>query len=118
MGALICMSTFGHVRGVGGIRCFKRFVRTWICYIDDVLLVWKGTETDPHKFICKLNGNTCNIKLTYGFDPVSIPFLDLRITKKDGLLVTSTFRKPTAANTILRADSFHPRSLVKGSPMG
>lgn len=79
----------------------------WICYIDDILVVWKGTESDIYEFIHELNDNTCNIRLMYGFDQVSIPFLDLRITKKSGSLVTSTFRKSTVANTLLGADRYH-----------
>lgn len=59
-------------------------------------MVWKGTETE---FMDELNDNDRNIRLAFGFDLVSIPFLDLRIAKKDGILVTSTFHKPMVANT-------------------
>lgn len=100
------------------LRSFDRFVRLCIRYIDDILVVWKGTETELEEFINELNGNTHDIRLTFGFDLVLIPFIDLRIMKKDGVLVTFTFRKPTAPKTLLLADSFHPRSLVKGNPMG
>lgn len=86
--------------------------------VDRLLIYsWKGTKTDLSEFICELSENTRNIRLTYGFNLVLIPFLDLRVTKKHDLLDTSTFHKPTAVNTLLRADSFHPRSLVKGIPM-
>lgn len=66
---------------------------------------------DLHAFIKELKENDHNIKLTSSFDLRSIPFLDLRIYKNYGHLETSTYRKPTAANT-LRVDSFHPKSIV------
>jgi hypothetical protein len=49
----------------------------------------------------------------------NIPFLDLDISKNDkGYLHTSIFRKPTGGNTILRADSFHPKRLKENIPYG
>ncbi|OCT78766.1 hypothetical protein XELAEV_18029856mg [Xenopus laevis] len=38
--------------------------------------------------------------------------------KKDGLLCTKTYRKSTATNTLLYAESHHPESLIKGIPIG
>ncbi|CAI9540260.1 unnamed protein product, partial [Staurois parvus] len=37
---------------------------------------------------------------------------------EDKRLLTKTFRKPTAANTLLEARSYHPRSLISGIPVG
>ncbi|XP_055767325.1 uncharacterized protein LOC129842721 [Salvelinus fontinalis] len=49
----------------------------------------------------------------------NIHFLDLDISKNDkGCLHTSIFRKPTDGNTILRADSFHPKRLKENIPYG
>lgn len=38
----------------------------------------------------------------------TIHFLDVKLTKIEGLLQTTVFRKPTDKNTILAMDSFHP----------
>lgn len=49
----------------------------------------------------------------------NIHFLDLNISKNEkGCLHTSIFRKPTDGNTILRADSFHPKRLKENIPYG
>lgn len=46
----------------------------------------------------------------------SINFLDLKIyVDPEGALHTTIYRKPTDRNTILRADSFHPSSLISNS---
>lgn len=47
-----------------------------------------------------------------------IQFLDLRIAVENNTLVRKTYRKETAANTLLKADSFHPVHLKYGIPTG
>lgn len=50
---------------------------------------------------------------------VAISFLDVGIfVKMDMTIGTTLFRKPTAGNTILRANSGQPTSLVKSIPYG
>lgn len=97
---------------VYSLASFRKSVGIWVCYIDDVLVVWMGREKELHECINKLNLNDRNIKLTYNFDCVSFPFLDLQNTKEGIRLVTSTYHKPTAANTLLQAGSFHPKALI------
>lgn len=36
---------------------YRDHVHTWLRYIDDVLMVWKGTLEDLHMFIDQLNQN-------------------------------------------------------------
>lgn len=45
-------------------------------------------------------------------------FLDLSIRLEMGKLVTKTYRKKTAANTLLFAESYHPKPLIHGIPEG
>lgn len=69
-----------------------------------------------HQF---LNATNPNIKLSLDFNDNEIHFLDLKIFKDSvGLLHTSIFRKETDRNTILRADSCHPSSLISNIPFG
>lgn len=56
------------------------------------------------------------IRLTYTYDPNSLPFLDLLITIVGGRFETKTYRKITAANTLLQASSHHPLLLIKRDP--
>ncbi|CAJ0931577.1 unnamed protein product [Ranitomeya imitator] len=38
-------------------------VCTWVCFIDDIFVIWQGSETDLTSFIQLLNDNSLNIKL-------------------------------------------------------
>lgn len=52
-------------------------------------------------------------------DSNSISFLDTLMIKDDlGNLKTILFRKPTAGNTILRSNIFHPVPLQRAIPFG
>lgn len=80
-------------------------------------MISTGSIEELHEFMRELNRNKRNVCLTYNYHQTQIPFLDLNISIKDGSLVTSTFRKETAANTLLYATSHHPDSLVQGIPI-
>lgn len=88
-------------------------------YIDDVLVLWNGDNVSLNKFIAELGKNDFNLKFTYEASPEQIGFLDLLISKDmEGKITTSLYRKDTAGNMILRADSSHPRHIVKNIPYG
>lgn len=81
-------------------------------------MIWKGDLDSVNTFIKYLNINDRNIRLTYTFDQSRIYFYDLWIKMEKNYLVTSTFCKDTAANTLLRADSHHPQCWKDGIPVG
>lgn len=91
---------------------------TWLMYINDILLIWAGSHMELTQFMDELSHNSWNIRLTFTVDPTEIPFLDLSIRLEKGKLLTKTYRKTTAANTLLVADSHHPKSLIRGIPVG
>ncbi|XP_056380387.1 uncharacterized protein LOC130275860 [Hyla sarda] len=91
----------------------------WGRYIDDVFVVWSGSENLFKEFVEGLNHNPLGLKFTFEIDRDELPFLDVLIRRgENGLLETSTFRKPTSTNSLLRWDSFHPIPLKKGIPTG
>lgn len=92
--------------------------RLWLRYIDDVLMVWEGSAEQLVDFVSQLNINERNIRLTYTYHGETLPFLDLQITKSGDRLTTCTFRKETAANTLLLAQSHHPKPLINRIPTG
>ncbi|XP_077155704.1 uncharacterized protein LOC143818198 [Ranitomeya variabilis] len=48
-----------------------------------------------------------------------LDFLDLKIeVAQDGHISTDVYRKPTATNALLQADSSHLRSTIRGIPIG
>lgn len=91
---------------------------TWLRYIDDIMMVWLGDREELDEFLSILNKNDRNTVLTHVIDANTISFLDLQITCVDTRLETCTYRKPTAANTLLQASSHHPDHLIKGIPVG
>ncbi|XP_040206678.1 uncharacterized protein LOC120937480 [Rana temporaria] len=97
---------------------FEKHVALWVRFIDDVLVVWRGTTAEFEKFMSELNNNTRNIFITFKVDREQIEFLDLMIRKEGRTIVTNTFRKPTAGNTLLHATSHHPWALIRGIPIG
>lgn len=111
MGTCICLPPSRLVGG--GSRLYLIDV-AWLMYIDDVLMVWAGTRSEQVDFMGELGNNTRNLRLTFVVDPHEILFLDLSIKLVNIRLTTKTFRKETAANTLLQADSHHPRSLIQG----
>ncbi|OCT57461.1 hypothetical protein XELAEV_18003444mg [Xenopus laevis] len=73
----------------------------WIGYIDDILLIWKGTKEEALEFVEKLNNNEINIKLTLNMSEISVSFLDLLIINDGkGKLTTKNFKKETATNSL------------------
>lgn len=97
---------------------YMSHVHTWLRYIDDVMMVWRGDVTSLETCKSELNCNDRNIKLTFTHDKEYIAFLDLKISVGEQTLTTKTFRKDTAANTLLRADSYHPKKMKDGIPIG
>lgn len=89
----------------------------WHRYIDDVLMLWDGPKELLQTFVQLLNKNVFNLKFTKTCDQKRIYFLEIFV-KPDSTLGTTLFCKPTAENTIFKANSGHPSSLVKLIPYG
>ncbi|CAJ0959959.1 unnamed protein product, partial [Ranitomeya imitator] len=90
----------------------------WFCYIDDLLFLWAGSESECMTFISELNNNTLNITLTALFSTSMVDFLDLKIMKNGTQIQTKLFRKTTATNSLLHFMSFHPQHLRNNLPKG
>lgn len=91
----------------------------WTRYIDDIFILWQGSESSFVKYVQNLNHNLIGLKFTYECNPFTLPFLDVLISKgAKGNLETKVYRKSTSTNSLLKWESCHPRSLVKGIPRG
>ena len=94
-------------------------VTFWKRYIDDIFMVFVGSEDELFQFKEYINGTHHTLKFTMEHSREQIDFLDLRIsTDNEGNLQTTIFRKPTDRNTILHANSHHPRRMVDNIPYG
>ena len=94
------------------------FDQFWRRFIDDVLLIWTGTESQLKEFITFINTLHPTIKFTanYSFETCSVPFLDTIITIRNGEIVTDLYRKPTHSPQYLLPSSTHPPHCVKNIP--
>ncbi|XP_069599809.1 uncharacterized protein [Ranitomeya imitator] len=97
---------------------FNSYVLRWFRYIDDLLFLWTGSETDCRDFITTLNSNGLNISLTACLSTTSVDFLDLKVMKVGNQIQTKIFRKTTATNNFLHFSSFHPQHLRDNLPKG
>ena len=98
---------------------FHSKISLWRRYIDDVLLIWKGTPSELNQFFIYVNSSTDYLSFTMECDNQSIDFLDLTIFKDvNNILQSTIYRKPLSRNTLLRADSNHSPHLVRNIPVG
>lgn len=97
---------------------FKDNIKLYCRFIDDILILFKGTEMDLREMHNYLNNTNKNIKLTLEHSENEINFLDLTVYRKDHQLHTTLYRKPTDRNTILHYQSYHPQHLKDNIPYG
>lgn len=90
----------------------------WKRFIDDVLFIWDGDLESVQAFLAHLNNNNRGIVLSHKISPVEIHFLDLKISIKEGNIVTSTFFKKTDRNGYIPLDSCHYHSWLLAVPKG
>jgi len=78
-------------------------------YVDDTFLLFKNCS-QVEQFVSYLNTKHPNLKFTYEIEQNSkLPFLDTIITKDNGRLTTSVYRKPTFTGLGVNYSSFSPK---------
>ena len=97
----------------------KDKTRIFLRFIDDLFIIWKGTETELKSFLNEINDVHGTIKFDYQYSKKEINFLDLTIYKNDnGELCTKVYTKPTDRQSYLYRTSCHPEHLKKSIPYG
>ena len=105
------------------IKFYKR-------YLDDIIIVFKGSTKELHTFLDKINSIHNSIKFTMSHTTIkdekcnecgcqdinSIPFLDTQCQIKNKKIITDLYRKPTDRNQYLLPTSCHPNSVTKNIP--
>ncbi|OCU00192.1 hypothetical protein XELAEV_18005966mg [Xenopus laevis] len=87
-------------------------------YIDDCLLIWKGTEELLNIFIQTLNCNKYNLRFTHELSKESVNFLDLNIYTVENSLRTHLYRRETDCNGFIPYNSGHHRKWLNNIPRG
>lgn len=88
---------------------FATHIRWFGRYIDDLHLVWSGTDLVAEQFANYIDNNNLNLKFTFKFQENFIHFLDITCVGDEKLGVSvAPFRKSTTGNATLLASSCHP----------
>ena len=90
---------------------FLTHIRNCKTYIDDVLVIWRGSVSEAEQFLTWLNTQNDFLKFPQVISADTLVFLDLNITIEGDWLSTTTHTKNTARNCLLRFDSFHPKPM-------
>ena len=98
--------------------CLQTFANFYCQFIDDIFLLWKGSETQLVDFITRLNSRHPTIKFDFKYSQSSIEFLDTKIykNKEKNKLLTTIYQKPTDRRNFLDPTSTHPKSLINSIP--
>lgn len=79
-------------------------------YIDDVVIIWDGTEDLVQTFVEHCNNNDMGLSFTSVSDPNTLAFLDLLLSHDDHTIHSQNYINPTAGNSYLHYKScHHPR---------
>ncbi|KAL8574258.1 hypothetical protein ACOMHN_063665 [Nucella lapillus] len=92
-------------------------IDTWKRFIDDIFLLWTGSEEEMDRLITFINDYHPSIKFTSTSSDSAIPFLDILISVHDGYLQTDLYCKPTDAHAYLYRTSCHPRHTINNIPI-
>ena len=87
-------------------------------FIDDIFMIWAGTEEEFLEFMIEINKLHPTIKFTceYNIRERSTTFLDTRVTITDKGISTDLYKKPTDRVMYLLPDSCHPSHVFKSIP--
>lgn len=108
-----------HLMSDESLSMYRCHILSWHRYIYDILRLWNGSRDLLATFIQLFNKNDYSLSFTMTSYQKHISFLDIEIfIKPNFTLGTTLFQKPKAGNTILKANSGHPSSLVKSIPYG
>lgn len=92
------------------ITCWKR-------YIDDIFLVWQGSESHLLEFFKYIDTVHPTIKFQHEYSTEAINFLDINVrVNQDGSLSTDVYQKPTDTHSYMNWVSAHPRHLKFSVP--
>ena len=91
----------------------KMFLR----FIDDLFMIWTGSEQELLDFMSDLNKKHPSIKFEFKYSQTKIEFLDVLVYKDhNNMLQTTIYRKQTDRQNYLDARSEHPKLLKDSIP--
>ena len=83
-------------------------------YIDDLFMIWNGSEASLLEFVAYLNSVHETIKFTFKYSASQLEFLDVLVIKDSkGYLSTDVYQKDTDTHSYLHCHSAHPKHCKK-----
>lgn len=67
-------------------------------YIDDVIIIWEGSESLVQEFVTHCNNNSMGPSFTTVIDRENLAFLDLEMYQVENSIQARNYTKPTAGN--------------------
>ena len=89
----------------------------YLRFIDDIFIVWNGTNTEFDIFLKKINEFHPIIKFEYEISQTEANLLDTTVFKIDNKLGPKVYVKPTDRQSYLHSKSEHPNSTKEVLPI-
>ena len=89
---------------------------TWLKFLDNIFVIWTEGSDKLKVFIDYLNNLHPTIKFSCSHSLANIPFLDVMVSLKDGLIQTDLYTKPTDKHQYLLISSCHPTHTKRSIP--
>ena len=90
--------------------------KVWKRFIDDIFLLWTGTEADLDRFLKYINTFHPTIKFTYTISNIQNHYLDIVVKIVNNFLQTDLYTKSTDAHNYLHNTSCHPKHCLRNIP--
>ena len=96
-------------------QCSTLYLR----FIDDIFMIWNGSQDELNTFIETLNQQHNTIKFDIKTSTKEIDFLDTKVfIDENNLLKTKLYTKDTDTHNYLHRKSAHPENLKRAIPYG
>ena len=110
----LCKYLYGLLQREIYLPITRNTTTLYLCYIDDIILIWTKSENELLTFFEKLNQQHPSIKFEMKYFKDKIEYLDTLIYKdKNSNIQTTLYKKPTDHQNYIHSKSAHPFSLKK-----
>ena len=101
----------------------KDKILLWRRFIDDIFVIWNGSEAEFKQYMEDINTLHRTIKFTHECSNQEIVFLDVTVYKgprflQEGILDVKTHIKPTNKQLYVHSTSYHPPKTGKSIMLG
>ena len=85
----------------------------YVRYIDNLFIIWKGSEAELREFLKEINTVHPSIKFDHEYSRNTVNFLDTTVRVMGKKFATNLYTKPTDRRAYLHSKSYHPDKTKK-----